>query len=121
MRILSLCLMLFCNGNIFANTFTNIYSSSTYSIISSYPCLIDTKETLQGKPYECSNFKVGDKVTYSIYYVFFEITDFVGIVTAIEPKPTDEYIHWITVKKLSGKGTTGVYSEQFLTNYILKN
>lgn len=66
------------------------------------------------KPYECNLFKVGDKVTYGFYYMIFERTDFVGVVTKIEPKPTNEYVHLITVRRLSGKGESGTYSEQFL-------
>lgn len=66
------------------------------------------------KPYECKIFKVGDIVIYSYYWVGLKKSDFVGVVTKIEPKPTNKYMHWITIKKLSGSGTSGVYSEQFL-------
>ena len=66
------------------------------------------------KLYQYENFKVGDKVTYSFYWVCFNKTDFIGIVTKIEPKPTSEYIHWITVKRFSGNGEGGIYSEQYL-------
>lgn len=68
------------------------------------------------KSYECDRFKIGDKVTYSIYWLIYRKSDFVGIVTRIDPKPTTEYIHWITVRRISGKGEGGTYSEQFLTN-----
>lgn len=66
------------------------------------------------KPYECEHFKRGDRVIYSFYWIGFSKSDFVGIVAKVEPKPTTEYIHWITIKKISGNGESGKYSEQFL-------
>ena len=69
-------------------------------------------------PYTCPNFKVGDKVVYSIDYLIFKQSDFVGVITKVEPKPTTEYIHLITVKRISGKGESGIYSEQFLSKII---
>ena len=68
-------------------------------------------------PYECPNFKIGDKVVYSIQYLIFRNSDFVGIVTKVEPKPTNEYIHWITVKRIHGKSEGGCFSEQFLRKW----
>ena len=69
------------------------------------------------KPYKCDCFRVGDIVTYSFYWTYFGKTDFVGIVKKIAPKPTNEKMHWITVERLFGSGTSGVYSEHFLERY----
>ena len=41
------------------------------------------------KLYECEYFKINDKVAYSFYWTYWERTDFVGIVTRIDPKPTN--------------------------------
>lgn len=65
----------------------------------------------------CDNFKTGDIVTYSYFYIYSRSTDFVGIVIKIESKPTSENLHWVTVKRISGKGESGTYSEQFLMPY----
>ena len=72
---------------------------------------------MEGKdipPYECPNFKIGDEVVHSIKYLGYRISDFIGVVIKVESKPTTEYIHYIMVKRLSGSGTSGIYSEQFL-------
>lgn len=68
------------------------------------------------KSYECEYFKINDKVSYSFSWTGGNRTDFVGVVTRIEAKPTNERMHWITVKRISGCGEDGTFSEHFLVN-----
>lgn len=75
------------------------------------------EERYNYKLHECENFKIGDIVTYSFSYVYFNRNDFLGMVTSINPKPTTEKMHWIEIVRLSGSGTSGIYSEHFLEIY----
>lgn len=68
------------------------------------------------KSCECEHFKINDKVSYSFSWTGGDRTDFVGVVTGIEPKPTNERMHWITIKRISGFGEDGTFSEHFLIN-----
>lgn len=112
-------------GNIYAQIYPKTISGSGTVFLGAQTVLKEYRKPPNYKPYECELFKIDDRVTYSRYWIgnggHFDgigIVDFVGVVTKIEPKQTNEYIHWITVEKISGTGEGGIYSEQFLVNKL---
>lgn len=78
-------------------------------------CKLDERKALGQEhfyqEYHCVNFQIGDIVVADC--PFDKEDQIVGVVKKIEPKPTNEKIHWITIKN-----TRTLFSKIYSEDYV---